>query len=274
MEFEVVEQFVETKLDGRVCEDMIVVVAGRYAAVIDGASDETGARFAGLSGGRFAAEVIAATIKDAQPFADVRAFADSLASALSAAVADEIGELGDDVRWPVAAVVCASAEHQQVWRLGDGNVAVDEVVHMGDKRIDEAAYSFRAAVNAALIEKGSPLAEIIETDPGSQAARPLFDSQQHLANKVGPWGFGCVDGQIVPDEYLEVFPIPSGTNQVVITSDGFPVVGPSLRESERALSELVQRDPAAVGDLWSIGKSCKPGSNAPDDRAYLRLRVR
>jgi len=50
-------------------------------------------------------------------------------------------------------------------------------------------------------------------------------------------------------------------------------VMPTLSETEAALARLIRDDPAAIGDLWPIGKSTKPGSNAPDDRAYLRLVV-
>lgn len=117
------------------------------------------------------------------------------------------------------------------------------------------------------------MSEIIEHDPGARAARPLYDTQQHLANSVGPWGFGCIDGRSVPDEYIEVFPLPAGST-VIITTDGYPVVNPTLAETEDALTALVQRDPAAIGEMWSMGKPAKSGANAPDDRAYVRFVIR
>ena len=52
------EQFVAGKSADRVCEDLIVVTDD-FAAVIDGASDATGADFAGKTGGRLAAEIVA-----------------------------------------------------------------------------------------------------------------------------------------------------------------------------------------------------------------------
>lgn len=85
MGIQVLERFVEGKTDDGTCEDMIVVT-DHFAAVIDGASDATGARFAGKTGGRFAAEVVAATIASLPATADARAFADVLADALTQAV--------------------------------------------------------------------------------------------------------------------------------------------------------------------------------------------
>ncbi len=271
MGFQILEQFVEAKTDGRVCEDMIVVTDD-FAAVIDGASDATGAQFSGKSGGRFAAEVVAGAISALQPSADARTFADALAEAAAAAVTAAAGDLGADVRWPVAVLACASAQRREVWRIGDGHVVIDGVAYPGARRIGDAACSFRAATNAALLGKGMPLDELIANDPGATAARLLIDNQQHLANKVAPWGHGCINGQRVPDEYIEVLPIPKESTQVILTSDGYPTVLGTLNETETALAEMVKQDPLAVGELWAMGKPMKPGANAPDDRAYLRFR--
>ncbi|MGI9603962.1 MAG: hypothetical protein ACR2QE_18920 [Acidimicrobiales bacterium] len=270
MGIRVVEQFVEAKSDGRMSEDL-VVVTDDFAAVIDGASDATGAMFAGKTGGRFGAEIVATAIAELSAADDARQFVDAISSALAAAVAATVGELGDDTRWPAAVVACASAHRREVWRVGDCNVVIGDDEHAGGKRIDAATYSFRAATNAALLAKGVPLSELVEDDPGARAMRPLVDNQQHLANTVGPWGFGCVNGQRVPDEYLEVLSVPSGPTEIIITSDGYPDVRSTLRASEARLFELVDQDPASIGELWPIGKSTKPGANAPDDRAYLRF---
>lgn len=264
----VAERFVEGKFDDRVCEDMIVVTDD-FAAVIDGASDATGARFDGRSGGFLAAEAIAVAISALPADVDARGFADILSSA----VAEAVGEISAGVRWPVAVVACASARRREVWRIGDCNVVIGGVDHPSTFRVDDAVSSFRAALNAALLQQGTPLEQILNDDPGAQAARRLTDNQQHLANTLGPWGYGCVNGCPVPDDHVEVMALPEAPTEVILTSDGYPRVLPTLLETERALADLVASDPAAVGELWTIGKSSRPGSNAPDDRAYLRLTV-
>ena len=62
----VVESFVEGKDQRRVCED-VIVTSDDFAAVIDGASDETGVQYAGKTGGRFAADAIAMAIEHLSP---------------------------------------------------------------------------------------------------------------------------------------------------------------------------------------------------------------
>lgn len=272
MGIRVSEHFVEAKFAERVCED-VIVVTDHFAAVIDGASDATGLSIDGKTGGRFAAEVIERAIHELAPDADARVFADTLAAALSSAVTASIGEVGDDIRWPVAVVACASAHRREVWRIGDCNVVVDGRTFPGMSRVGDATGRFRAAVNAALMAKGLSRSEVLASDPGAKAARALIDIQQHLTNVVGPWGFGCVNGRRVPDEYIEIMSLPEGPTEVILASDGFPVLLPTLQQSEIALADLIQRDPAAIDELWAISKSTRPGANAPDDRAYLRLVV-
>ncbi|MDH3707435.1 MAG: protein phosphatase 2C domain-containing protein [Acidimicrobiia bacterium] len=270
MAWQIIESFVEGKSPAKECEDLIVVTDD-FAAVIDGATDATGAAFDGRTGGRFAAEVIGTAIEALPRDVGARVFADRLTRALLDAVQATAGDLPDDVRWPAACVVCLSAANREVWRIGDCNVVVDGVAHPGTKRVDEASYGFRAVVNAALLARGTPLEEILEHDPGAQAARPLTDIQQHLANRVGPWGYGCINGRPIPSEYVEVVPVPNAPCEVVLTSDGFAEVLPTLSASEARLDEMITADPAAVGSLWLLGKSLRPGFRSLDDRAYLRI---
>jgi len=270
MRWSVVEEFVEGKNPGRTCEDFIVTTSN-FAAVIDGASDETGALFEGKAGGLFAAETLALAIEGLDPASTARGFADELTISLERAVSTADNQAGASTRWPSASLVCLSFACREIWRIGDCSFLVDGQPNIGTKRVDDAAYGFRAAINASLIAAGTPLDEILRTDPGAAFARPLFDAQQQLSNREGPWGFGCVNGRPVPDQFVEVFPLALQVDEVVLASDGFPDLRPTLDESETRLQALLERDPAAIAELWSVGKALRPGANSVDDRAYLRL---
>lgn len=268
--FHVAEVFVEGKHPDQVCED-VVVVTEHLVAVVDGATDETGARFAGTTGGRFAADVVAGALEAEPAPVDARAFADRLAHALAGAVEAEVGTLAADARRPLASVACLVVATRQVWRIGDCNVRIGDACHPGSKRVDDAAYGFRAAINAALLADGTPLEEVLADDPGAEAARSLYDVQQHLANTTGPWGYGCIDGRPVADEHIEVFDVPAGPCRVVLGSDGYPVLHPTLAATEEHLAALMAVDPAGIDELWSMGKGLRPGSRAMDDRAYVSV---
>ncbi len=267
----VVENFVEGKSADAMCEDLIVVTAD-FAVVVDGASDSTGLRIDGQTGGRFAAEILRRSIECLPAAATAREFADRLTGDLADRVHEAAGDLGPSQRWPSASVVCMSFARREIWRIGDCNVVIDGRPDVGGKRVDDAAYGFRAAYNAALLAAGTPLADILRDDPGAAASRPLLDSQQHLANVAGPWGYGCINGRPVPDELIEVQAVAPRVGEVVLTSDGYPDPQPSLAASEERLQQLLAADPAAIGALWTVGKSLRPGNRSVDDRAFLRLR--
>ncbi len=263
----VVEKFVETKIEGRVCEDLIVTTAD-YAAVIDGASDATHMDFAGRSGGRLAAETMQSAVESLDPHATARQFADEL----SDRVAQAVGTLPASVRWPAATVICLSFSRNEIWRIGDGSFVIDGQPNVGLLRVNGATCGFRAAYNAALLASGVPVEQIVTDDPGVVLARALTNVQQHLSNQSGPWGYGVVNGRPIPDEFVEVFELAESVRDVALASDGFPDPKPTLDESETRRRELIEIDPAAIADLWTAGKPMRPGANSFDDRAYLRMR--
>jgi len=263
----VVEEFVETKIDGRVCEDL-VVVTDSYALVIDGASDATGMDFGGRSGGQLAAETIQLAFKGMDPHATAREVVDEL----SAQLAKAVGDLSPSVRWPAATVVCLSLSRNEIWRVGDGSFVVDGEPNIGLLRVNEVKSDFRAAVNTALMASGIEQSEILMDDPGAALALALTNVQQHLSNRPGPWGYGVINGGAVPDEFLEIFELPISVGEVVLASDGYPDPLATLGESETRLHQLLRQDPAAIGELAAGGKPLREGANSVDDRAYLRLR--
>jgi hypothetical protein len=64
--------------------------------------------------------------------------------------------------------------------------------------------------------------------------------------------------------------VPAG--ELVIASDGYPVIERSLARSEATLARLLAKDPWCVGELLGT-KGVGPGQVSFDDRAYLRLVV-
>ncbi len=267
----IIEHLVASKQPGRMSEDMIAI-AQHWAAVVDGATDATDATFNGLSGGRFAAEVLTGALIGLEADIDARTAIDALTQALASATA-LVTEADVDVRWPSAAITIVSPARRQIWRVGDGPILIDGAEVASRSSFDDAAYSFRATINAALLASGRTLKDIINNDPGRVASRPLHDLQQHLANTTGQWSYGCINGRAVPDEHIEVFDLPAHEVEIVIASDGYHDVQTTLAGSESLLREQQTSDPAAIGELWRMGKALIPGNDSMDDRAYIRVRL-
>ena len=61
-------------------------------------------------------------------------------------------------------------------------------------------------------------------------------------------------------------------HSVVLASDGYPVLLPTLCESEAALARQIERDPQNVSEFIAT-KGIVEGNCSFDDRAYIRLRL-
>jgi hypothetical protein len=69
-----------------------------------------------------------------------------------------------------------------------------------------------------------------------------------------------------------VHPVPDGIDELMIASDGYPVIGETLATSESELALLLEKDPWCVAELAGT-KAVLPGQVSFDDRAYLRIRL-
>lgn len=251
--------------EANTCEDAIVVTS-HFAAVIDGATDKTNWRYQGQLGGRAAAVAIA----EAVPRLDPSAEAVPAIASLSEAVEPLTSSGPPD--GPSAAVAIYSRRHHQIWCVGDVGIYLPQTGRVFNRRkaVDLAASSFRAAVNSAALAAGQTIGSLLESDLGRQAIHSLLDQQFHFRNRLGPWGYGAIDGHPVPSRYLKVIKLKPGESHLVLFSDGYPRPAETLREAEALLHELLTKDPLCIGPLRGT-KAPHPGSNSFDDRAFLRI---
>ncbi len=123
------------------------------------------------------------------------------------------------------------------------------------------------------VTKGMPVSAVRRDDPGAVAAQPIYDAMPYLVNTEGRWGYGAINGSPVPSAFIEVFELPPGPCTVILASDGFPEVRPTLGETMHRLETLQSQDPAGTDRLWMMGTALSPGDKSMVDLAYLRLSV-
>jgi hypothetical protein len=248
------------------CEDRVFIGDG-LVAVIDGATDKTGWQVQTANGlvksGRFAADVVAAALVGIEAGTEPVQAVALLTAALDDAIRQSLGVVAPHER-PAASIVVYDAVLRAVWRVGDCPFRVGGVLHNQQKRIDEVTANFRAAVLAAV---GS---YSFDRDPGRDAIEPLLRRQGSFANKLGEFGYGVIDGQRVPEEFIEVAVVPGGVEEVVLASDGYPTLPSTLAEAEAELTELLAADPHCVGALRGT-KGLTAGLCSFDDRAWVRV---
>jgi hypothetical protein len=266
---DVLEQFVAGKAtDPDLCEDAVLVTAD-HAAVIDGATDISGRRYGGVAGGRWAMAACLDAVRALPAGVDAL----TAVAALTGELADRLDAAQPPVDRPSAAVTIYSAAHRQLWQVGDvgfGYPGLAAGVGQPRKRLDQIAASFRAAVIAAEAAAGNLAMD--QADPGRLAARALIARQGSLRNTTGPYGYAGIDGRDVPRQLVVVHQVPEDVAELVIASDGYPVIAGTLAQSESTLARLLAADPWCVAELAGT-KGVRPGQISFDDRAYLRIRI-
>lgn len=268
---EVIEQFTLGKLgDSELCEDRIVLTDD-YAAILDGATDKSGRRYDGVSGGVFASRTVAKEIE--QLPSDLTAYQAviQLSEALASAVERECGTLPADM--PSTQLGIFSRARHEIWRVGDCFFLDGGFANAPAKVIDSiASRARRAMIESYLIEGAISREDLSKQDLGREFILPLLKRQYLFANldSDSPFAFGVINGHPVPERFIEVRKVTG--SEVVLATDGYPQVPGTLAEAEALLSEALLADPLCVDELTGT-KGVAKGQLSFDDRAYLRLAV-
>ena len=266
--YELLDLGIVPKNDASRCEDA-VVLTDNHVAVIDGMTTGfgDGSNHGSVPPGRIAAKSMA----EATASLDPSATAEEAVTAYTAALHDD-GHRFSEVLFG-ASIVCLSLHRREAWRVGDCHLRIGRIEHFGVKDVDAANSAYRAAINHACVAGGTSVEQLRVRDVGRHATRPLLDAQRHLANYTGPFGYGVVDGTPVPSRFIEVHTLPDNGVEITMMSDGYPAFGSDLADAEVQLAASLQRDPACIDELCRMAKAWKPGTNGPDDRSYVRLRL-
>lgn len=259
------------------CED-VIFVDENFVAVIDGVTDKAGLDYGGQTGGQWAALTVADELSQLAAQA-------TLAEAevrLTARLASEQGKLHanwDDLPPAGATLVCFSRARREIWRIGDGHYALDGIAALGVMLIDEIALAARWAYVECLRRSGMSDDEIAD-DPGQRGAqpgslvRPLVERQHHFANspQPHPLAYAVLNGHPVPGHLQELIPVTADAREVVMSSDGYPQLFPTLEQTERYLAEDLRDDPLRIGRHRGF-IAVKPPMLSFDDRCFVRLAI-
>lgn len=252
--------------DDSLCEDSIAL-SDDFAAVIDGATDKTGALYEGRPGGRFASEVLCTAVRELPADASGPMAIEVLTERLREAIA------GGPADGPSASIAIYSRARREIWQVGDVSYSAiaPRLRRPTKKAIDTYAAGVRSALTQALLNGGAQVDALRISDPGREAILPLLREQFRLRNKSGPWSYAALDGDRVPFQKVIIAPVPDDAKEVIIYSDGYPRPARSLEQAEETLQRLLEEDPLCIGRLRGT-KGWKPMNRSFDDRAYLRLR--
>lgn len=285
MTMEKVIEFIAAK-DGNPqnCEDAITITDS-FACVIDGATSKTRRMWGDKTGGQKAAQIICETLNTIPKDKVVNKVE------LFDLFTEKIGEfyrreenLYETVEknpWErmTASVVVYSNYHRQVWMVGDCQCLIDGKLYLNAKNVDQVLAETRAFVLELEIMKdrktkeAENIAELRRNDPGRAFIYPLLAEQSYFQNSPEPnvYSYGVIDGFPLNERYIKTIDV-GNAEYIILASDGYPQLFPTLEETEANLKSLLAEDPLCFRKLKST-KGVLPGNDSYDDRAYLKLKL-
>lgn len=255
----ITEQFICGKHTAADCEDGIVIT-NDFAAVIDGSTSKTPKRLdPSMKNGRFAMLLISEYIK--QMPADYTM--NNFCRGITLRIAEEYAKRGiaeDMAKHPeerlTASAIIYSNSRKEVWMVGDCQAIIDGEHYDNSKPYEQEI----AMQRATLIKNGmSPKEARCAIEP--QLIKAMLEGQNRQ--------YAVIDGTPI---YMPGTRIVTASHCVVLASDGYPTLLPTLHESEEALAQHLTDDPQNITDFIAT-KGLVDGNVSFDDRAYIRLTI-
>ena len=107
----------------------------------------------------------------------------------------------------------------------------------------------------------------------NDTARPVIIPRMLETMQQQNRTYAVIDGFHIPRQHVKVVTLDFRPWQVVLASDGYPFLRPTLDESERLLQRQRELDPLNIGPDFQATKAFHIGANSFDDRSYIRFQV-
>ena len=273
----IIEQSLIPKNPARKSEDGIVVTDD-IIAVIDGSTSKTTRRYhLMMSNGECAMRTIVAYIRRMQPTNTCHQFCLGVTRAVrkvyipiwkpnKVQVIERLQEHPEE-RLTASAVIF-SRLRREIWLVGDCQCLVDGVLYDNPKPYEDTLARMRAKAVHQLLSEGKTADDILSDDQARVSIIPYMLQEMKNQNKT----YAVIDGFAIPEQFVSVISLDFHPHEIVLASDGYPFLCPTLEESEQRLSHQRETDPLNIGEFKAT-KGFLEGNNSFDDRSYVRFMV-
>ena len=266
---QIIEQTIVAKRPDRKSEDGIVVTDD-FVAVIDGSTSKSAQRYSHSdSNGRYAMKLVARFVSHMPATTSCHQFCTGVTSLFSDTMCHRWlhhrRPLPDPVDRLAASAVIYSRLRREVWMVGDCLCLVDGTLFENPKPYEAELARRRADI----ISRSTDPQQYLINDTARQQILPdmmrIMRQQQNVT-------YAVIDGSSIPEQHVRILPLDFQPHEVVLSSDGYPLLCPTLEASEAALARQLTKDPLNIGSFQAT-KGCMEGNRSFDDRAYLRLKI-
>lgn len=294
----IIESSIIGKKSPEACEDGMVVTDD-FIAVIDGSTSKTPKHLnPDMKNGRYAMMLISEYIRE-ELKAD--ASVDDFCQGVTVYIYNKVYEkLGVEERLKehpeerlTASAILYSRTRNEVWMVGDCQAIIDGKLYENGKPYEQEI----ARKRVELIEQGlSPAEARKQIEPllieamlsGQNQTYPVIDGfpiYREGVKVVLVSDFCSVQNSVLASNSVPASDsVPcsdsvsaSGTffvssSEIVLASDGYPFLKPTLAASEAALAEQIANDPQNIHSFIAT-KGIVEGNKSFDDRTYIRFSV-
>lgn len=286
----IIESSIIGKKSQEACEDGMVVTDD-FIAVIDGSTSKTPKHLnSDMKNGRYAMMLISEYIRE-ELKAD--ASVDEFCQGVTAYIYNKVYEkLGVEERLKehpeerlTASAILYSRTRNEVWMVGDCQAIIDGKLYENGKPYEQEI----ARKRVEQIEQGlSPAEARKQIEPllikamlsGQNQTYTVIDGfpiYREGVKVVSVSASSSVQDSVpasdsVPcsDSASASDTIPSSSSEIVLASDGYPFLKPTLAASEAALAEQIANDPQNIRSFIAT-KGIVEGNKSFDDRTYIRF---
>lgn len=292
----IIESSIIGKKSQEACEDGMVVTDD-FIAVIDGSTSKTPKHLnPDMKNGRYAMMLISEYIRE-ELKAD--ASVDDFCQGVTAYIYNKVYEkLGVEERLKehpeerlTASAILYSRTRNEVWMVGDCQAIIAGKLYENGKPYEEKI----ARKRVELIEQGlSPAEARKQIEPllikamlsGQNQTYTVIDGfpiYREGVKVVSVSDSSSVQDSVSSSDSCSVQDpvscsgsasasdtIPSSSSEIVLASDGYPFLKPTLAASEAALAEQIANDPQNIRSFIAT-KGIVEGNKSFDDRTYIRF---
>ena len=292
----IIESSIIGKKSQEACEDGMVVTDD-FIAVIDGSTSKTPKHLnPDMKNGRYAMKLISEYIRE-ELKAD--ASVDDFCQGVTAYIYNKVYEkLGVEERLKehpeerlTASAILYSRTRNEVWMVGDCQAIIAGKLYENGKPYEQEI----ARKRVELIEQGlSPAEARKQIEPllieamlsGQNQTYPVIDGfpvyregvkvvslsdSSSVQDSVSSSDSCSVQDPVsCPGSASASDTIPSSSSEIVLASDGYPFLKPTLAASETALAEQIANDPQNIHSFIAT-KGIVEGNKSFDDRTYIRF---
>ena len=293
---DIIESCIVGKKSPETCEDGMVVTDD-FIAVIDGSTSKTPKHLnPDMKNGRYAMMLISEYIRE-ELKAD--ASVDDFCQGVTAFIYNKVYEkLGVEERLKehpeerlTASAILYSRTRNEVWMVGDCQAIIDGKLYENGKPYEEKI----ARKRVELIAQGlSPAEARKQIEPllikamlsGQNQTYTVIDGfpvYREGVKVVSVSDSSSVQDSVSSSDSCSVQDpvscsgsasasdtIPSSSSEIVLASDGYPFLEPTLAASEAALAEQIANDPQNIRSFIAT-KGIVEGNKSFDDRTYIRF---